>query len=77
MNNLKRVFATPCASFVGNENGPTHLEKLSDTVSMNQFPVVDIGDIGPTKSIPIWCHGLWTGTGWSSGLEVITLFFAR
>ena len=30
-----------------------------------------------TKSIPTWCQGEWTGTGWSSGVVVVTFPFTR
>ena len=44
---------------------------------MYSLPEVDGGEMGPTKSIPTWCHGEWTGTGWSSGVVVVTFPFTR
>ena len=33
------------------------------------------GERGPTKLIPIWCHGDFTGIGCSSGVPVVILRF--
>ena len=37
---------------------------------MYWLPLGEGGDIGPTKSMPIWYHGDTTGIGWSSGAAV-------
>ena len=35
------------------------------------FPDSDEGKMGPTKSIPTWNHGEWTGIRWSFCLTVL------
>lgn len=37
---------------------------------MYLLPLGEGGDIGPTKSMPMWYHGDTTGIGWSSGATV-------
>ena len=72
---LKRASATPCACFEGRAIASAHFVKQSLTVRMYWLPLLDVEVIGPTKSIPIWYHGDFTSTGWSSGVvDVIFLF---
>ena len=40
-------------------------------VKINRDPSFPGGEIGPTKSIPIWCHGDFTGIGFNSGTPVV------
>lgn len=37
---------------------------------MYLLPLGEGGDIGPTKSMPMWYHGDTMGIGWSSGATV-------
>lgn len=38
------------------------------------LPEEEIGEIGPTKSMPMWYIGDFTGIGWSSGRSKLSLY---
>ena len=41
----------------------TFARQGNDTVRIKRFLLLDLGDIGPTKSIATWYHGECTGIG--------------